>query len=452
MKISPARLAAFEILLKIETDKSFSSILLPIYEEKLEAKDRALCHALTLGTLRKQIYLDAAIDKFVGKKLDSAIRVILRIGLFQLLFTDKIPAHAAINESVNLAVKAKKTSAKHLVNAVLRRATREKIELEFTNETEKIAVETSHPRWLIERWIEQFGLAETAKLAAANNETPEMVFRLTAKSDENTLSILKKCGLEIVELEIVKDAWKVSGANEMLRLYAAEGKIYFQDEASQIVAQSVDLKAGESFLDVCAAPGSKATYIGKEWRVESGEWEVKTNSSLSTLDSRLSALFVAGDLHSWRVETLRENCRRQGADFIRVVRYDAENALPFADETFDVVLVDAPCSGTGTIRHNPEIRYFLRESDFKELSDKQLRILENASKTVKRGGRLIYSTCSLEREENEAVVEKFLARNEQFYKAAPKIPALFNTGEKFARTFPQRDKTDGFFIAEIVRK
>ncbi len=435
MKISPARVAAFEILSKIETEKAFSSVLLPFYEEKLSPKDRALCHALTLGTLRKQIYLDRIIEKLTNKKagkLDSAILIILRIGLFQLLFLDKIPVHAAINEAVNLVQKAKKTSAKGLVNAVLRRAGREKIELKYADETEKTAVETSHPRWLIEKWEKQFGAEETKKLAFANNATPDLVFRLTRKSDANTIGILKKLGLEIAESEIVSNAWKASGASEMLRLFAAEGKIYFQDEASQLIGQTVNLTERESFLDVCAAPGSKVTQI-------------------SSLKSQFSTLF-AGDFYEHRVRNLKENCLKQGADSIKIVRYDAEKNLPFSGETFDAVLVDAPCSGTGTIRHNPEIRYFLQENDFARLAEKQLGILKNASKVLKKNGRLIYSTCSLEREENEAVAKQFLAENKEFQTIAPKISERFATLEGYARTFPQKHNADGFFVAVFEKK
>ncbi|MCY7346100.1 MAG: hypothetical protein LH614_07740, partial [Pyrinomonadaceae bacterium] len=254
MNISPARIAAFEILTKIETEKAFSSVLLPFYEEKLEAKDRALCHHLTLGVLRRQLYLDRIIEQLTnGKKLDAAIKIILRLGLYQLIYLDKVPAHAVINDAVNLAVKAKKISAKGLVNAILRRFTREEVKLTFKDEIERMAVESSHPRWLIEKWIRQFGFTETEKLAGENNETPASVFRLTSKSVENTVEILKKLDLEIIESEIVQGACKVSNSNEMLRVYAAEGKIYFQDEGSQLVAQTVRLKAGESFLDVCAA-------------------------------------------------------------------------------------------------------------------------------------------------------------------------------------------------------
>ncbi len=433
MKISPARIAAFEILNKIEREKAFSSALLPFYEENLESKDRALCHELTLGVLRKQIYLDKMIESFTNnKKLDLAVRIALRLGIYQLRFLDKIPDYSAINESVNLVQFAKKTSAKGFVNAVLRRVLREEVELKFADDIERVSVETSHPRWLIENWIKQFGFEETEKLAAANNETPQMIFRLTAKSDEKTLEIVQKIGLEIVESEFVRGAFHVLKPNEILFALAQDGKIYFQEESSQLVGNIVNLQKDESFLDVCAAPGSKTTQISSKFQV--------------------SKFLVAGDLHWHRVQILRENCLKQGVKNVNILAYDALNTLPFAESSFDVVLVDVPCSGTGTIRHNPEIRYFLTEKDFAELSAKQLKILHNASKVVKSGGRLIYSTCSLEKQENEAVCEKFLSQTTSFDKVLPKLPERFLTQTGFARTFPNRDKMDGFFIALFQKK
>ena len=442
MKISPARVAAFQILNKIEKEKAFSSVLLPLYEEKLEAKDRALCHELTLGVLRKQIYLDRIIDSFTkNKKLDLAVRIALRLGIYQLLLLDKIPDYSAINESVNLVQFAKKTSAKGFVNAVLRRVLREEIKLNFADEIERIAVETSHPQWLIENWIKQFGVEETEKLALANNKTPQMVFRLTANSDEQTLEILQKIGLEISESEFVPNAFHVSKPNEILFAFVREGKIYFQEESSQLVGHSVNLQEGESFLDVCAAPGSKTTQIGSRFKVQGSRFKVQG-----------SRFQVAGDFYWHRVEILRENCFRQGVRNVNILVFDALNTLPFEDESFDVVLVDAPCSGTGTIRHNPEIRYFLTEKDFAELSAKQLEILHNASKVVKFGGRLIYSTCSLERQENEAVCENFLSQTTGFEKVLPQLSERFLTEDGFARTFPNRDNMDGFFIAVFQKK
>jgi 16S rRNA (cytosine967-C5)-methyltransferase len=439
LKISPARLSAFEILLKIESEKAFSSVLLPLYGEKLSTKDRALCHTITLGVLRKKLFLDRVIEELTKKKMekfDLAVLLALRIGLFQVLFLDKIPAHAAINESVNLVHLAKKRSAAGLVNAVLRRAARDEIKTEFADEIEKLSVETSHPRWLIEHWIKQFGLEETEKLTVANNETPRLVFRLTKKSDEKTIETLRKLGLEIDESAVVANAYEVLKSNEILHLYATEGKIYFHEEASQLVAKVVHLQPDDNFLDVCAAPGSKTTLI---------------NYKLQTTNYELQP-FVAGDRYLHRLRVLRETCERVGAENVNIIAYDAEKSLPFAAEGFGVVLVDAPCSGSGTIRHNPEIRYFLRREDFTELSAKQLRILENASKVVKTGGRLIYSTCSLEREENEAVCERFLAKQTDFEKVSPALPGRFLTEEGFARTFPQKDKTDGFFIAVFEKK
>ncbi|MBS1797747.1 MAG: 16S rRNA (cytosine(967)-C(5))-methyltransferase RsmB [Acidobacteria bacterium] len=419
MKISPARIGASEILLKIEREKAFSSVLLAAGEENLSAPDRALCHEIVLGTLRRQIYLDRIIDRLTNdRKLDQVVRIILRSALYQLVFLDRIPAHAAINDAVNLVQRAKKTSARGLVNAVLRNFTRGPFVPEFADELDRLSVETSHPRWLLEKWIGQFGFEETAKLAAADNETPGPGFRWTART---TAAVRESLAKEPAD-------------RNYLRELAANGKIYFQDEGSQLVGQTVKLKEGDRFLDVCAAPGSKTTQIAAVYR------DLK------------SKLIVAGDRFEPRAKILRENCRRQGVGEVAVVRYDAEQPLPFAPESFDVVLVDAPCSGTGTIRHNPEIRYYLKPADFSELQRKQLGILEQASKMVKSGGRLIYSTCSLEIEENEIVCERFLGGGAAFVKSPAGLPGSLTTAEGFARTFPQKHGIDGFFVAVFEKK
>lgn len=417
MKISPARIAAFEILAKIENEKAFSSVLLPIYEEKLEPKDRALTHEIVLGVLRKQILLDLIIEKLTeGKKIDSAVKIILRIAIYQLKFLDRIPAHAAINDAVNLTQKVKKTSAKGFVNAVLRRFTRETIEMNFRDEVEKITVETSHPIWLIEKWIKQFGLAETASLAKANNQTPELNFRFTTKTTEAVKQSL-------TDEKSKKDT-------KFLRDLAENGKIYFQDSASQMVAEVVSLKPSKSFLDVCCAPASKFSYV-------------------NYLTNPENNLFIGGDFYLQRLKTAEKTCRRLGVKNYNLLAYDAENCLPFAESSFEVILLDAPCSGTGTIRSNPEIRYFLKPEDFEKLSSKQLKILLNASKTLKSGGRLIYSTCSLETEENEAVIEKFLRENSKYKLEKVKLAEKFQTEKGFVRTFPHTDRMDGFFIAQL---
>lgn len=442
-KVSPARRAAFEILLKIERERAFSSALLPQAEQRLAAKDKSLCHQITLGVLRKQLYLDRTVKEFSKtkiEKLDREVLVALRIGLFQIFFLDRIPAFSAINESVNLVHAAKKRSASGLVNAVLRRAAREgKIEFQFADDAERISIEQSHPRCLIEHWARAFGFEETEKLAFANNRTPPLVFRPAGNSDEKTVENLRKLDLEIRESKIAENAFLIDKPNEMLFAYAETGKIYFQDDSSQLVGEAVKLQSGEIFLDVCAAPGSKFTQI--QFLRNGGDVNFKSESKI-----------FAGDLHEHRLRQLRASAAKQGFENLNLTAYDAEKSLPFADETFDCILLDAPCSGTGTIRHNPEIRYFLAKTDFIELPAKQLKILRAASKAVKKGGRIVYSTCSLEREENEAVINEFLHGSAEFEKIMPDVAARFLTDENFAKTNPARDETDGFFIAVLRKK
>ncbi|MBX7173218.1 MAG: methyltransferase domain-containing protein [Pyrinomonadaceae bacterium] len=405
MNISPARLASFEILNRIEVEKAFSSALLPLYEEKLSEKDRGLCHELTLGTLRNQILIDKIIEQYISKKLDREVKISLRMGIYQIRFLDRIPAYSAINESVNLVQKAKKTSAKGLVNAVLRKISQKNVDLNFVDKVEEISIQTSHPRWLIEKWIADFGVEETAKLAKANNETPSLDYRLTAKSINNF-------------------------ENQSLFELAKKGEIYFQDKGSQLVAETIDLQPNEKFLDVCCAPASKLSMIATQNQNQN---------------------FFGGDFNFKRLKIAQNSCKKQGLKNVQLVQYDAEKALPFQENCFDKILVDAPCSGTGTIRHNPEIRYFLEQNDFAELSCKQLKILSNASKLLKKGGSLIYSTCSLETEENEQVIASFLEENNDFEIISPKINQKFLLKENFARTFPQRDEMDGFFIAVLKK-
>lgn len=451
IKVSPARKAAFEILQKIESEQAFSAILLPAYEENLKPEDRALCHALVLGVLRNQFLLDALIEQFSGKKnekLDLAVKIALRIGLFQLRFLEKIPARAAVNESVNLIYLAKKRSAAGFVNAVLRKSEREaafNLFDKFTNPLEKLSIETSHPIWILEKWIKQFGFEEAEKLARINNQQPPTAFRLISRDDNSVLRELEAAGAKLEKSKIVNDAFRVSGAIQAVRKLIAENKIYLQDEASQLVGETVlslkpEIKnqAQFSFLDACAAPGSKTTQIASR------------KEYLRTTGGGRSNLFVAGDFTIPRIRILKETAERFGSREIKIVRYDARS-LPFADQSFDLVLIDAPCSGTGTIRHNPEIRYHLRAGDFAELARLQTAILSSAARVVKKNGRIVYSTCSLEPEENEAVIENFLAKNECFKLNAETLPAQILTEKGFGRTFPPRDDADGFFVAILHR-
>lgn len=427
MKISPARTSAFDVLFRIQRDRAFSSALLPEYEEQLESKDAGLCHEIVYGVLRRQIYLDKVIDLFAkGKRIDDEVRIACQIGLFQLQFLDRVPPHSIVNESVNLTIRARKTSAKSFVNAFLRRASRDQTLFEFESEMERISVTTSHPSWLIERWEGQFGIEMAEGIAEANNSRLPAAFRINSRGDDQALSEIE--GLE--RSKYVANCRFADKFTDSLRQLAQEGKIYFQDEGSQLVGASFVLKDGAKLLDLCAAPGGKTAQI---------------------IASNPTALVVAGDRSFSRIEHMRGSLDLQGIDRVDMSQLDAGNELPFANSSFDIVFVDAPCTGTGTIRSNPELRYLIGPDDIADKSGKQRRILMNASKLVRNGGELVYSTCSLEIEENEFVVEEFLKGRQDFVKERPPLADRFHTKEGFARTLPHRDKMDGFFLARLKR-
>lgn len=440
MKISNARKAAFENLVRIERDSAYSSELLANIETDMEERDRRLVYALTMGVLRNQLLLDNAIDHFskvAVKRMDVEIAVILRLGLFQLAFMDRIPGYSAVNESVELARFAKKRSASGLVNAVLRKAgkwNREPIGIDSDSE---IAIKTSHPEWLIMKWELAFGKEQAASLAVSNNTEPPSTFRLTRRFDQMDSAKKQEILREFEEdpavsrSSILESAFETDRIDAGLRRKMDDGVIYFQDMASQLAGQVVVELSGRNILDLCAAPGSKTTQIARAVGSRAG--------------------ITAGEFHFRRALNLMESASKQGCA-INTVVLDAETELPFKQDYFDTVLVDAPCSGTGTIRRNPEIRYRISQSDIEELNSKQTNILTNASKLVGCGATLIYTTCSLEREENEDVIRAFLMQEHDFDIVTLDFLSRFVTQDGFARTFPDRDNCDGFFIACLRRK
>ena len=413
---------------------SYASVLLAAKEPTLAPLDRALCHELVMGVLRRQLWLDRLAEFYANRKvsgMDTDVRLALRLGLYQLRFLSRIPASAAVNESVNLVYLARLRSAGGMVNAVLRRATRE-ADVDpvstITDPTEKIAVSTSHPVWLIERWIEALGAEEAEAFANANNEPSPVAFRVVRNRAEEAevLDQLRASGARLTPSKIASAAWRVAGTGNLLSELVAEGKIYIQDEASQLVARALGAQPGDLILDLCAAPGSKATQIADA--------------------ARDSALIVAADVHRHRLRTVVQTADLQGIKSIHCVALDGLQSLPFKNLTFDRVLVDAPCSGTGTLRRNPEIRWRISPAAIEDLSRRQNQLLLNASKFVKPGGRLVYSTCSVEAEENEHVAQAFLEKADGYAPAELPLEASLITGSGGARTWTHRHDTDGFFI------
>lgn len=438
--VTPSRLAAFEILKRVEDEGAFASVLLAGIDEAMSGIDRALCYELVLGVLRWQLWLDELMEHYAARRverLDAPVRRALRLALYQLRFLSRIPASAVVNEAVNMAYVSRVRSAAPFINAVLRRAVKEPHydpAQAISDPLKRLAVETSHPHWLIERWTKAFGPVTAEEFARANNEAPPVAFRIVSAraKDRDVLEELRAAGGELTASEIVPEGWRIRGASARLRELAGQGLIYVQDEASQLAAHVLGAQAGERVLDACAAPGSKTTYIAD---VTEG-----------------AALLVAGDLYEHRLRTLLESGARQQALSALAVAYDATVPLPFVEGSFDRVLVDAPCTGTGTLRRNPEIRWRISASDIADLSARQRAILSNAAKMVRSGGRLLYSTCSVEPEENEAVVASFLKGMDEFTQVSVALSERFRAGSLCARTWPQRDGSDGFFIASFKRR
>lgn len=439
-RVSAARLAAFQVLRRVAEDGAFASILLASAETELQANDRALCHELVLGVLRNQSWLDRLTAHYANRdpeRLDVAVRIALRLGLYQLRRLTRIPASAAVNESVKLIRAARLRSAEALVNAVLRRATREPDfdpVASVDDPIERLALETSHPVWLIDRWVQAFGFSEVAAFARANNDTPAVAFRVIQShaSESEVIQTIRAGGTIVSGSTVAPAAWRADGSTNVIRELALAGQIYLQDEASQLVAHVLGAKEGERILDVCAAPGSKSTQIADLIKDK--------------------ALVVSGDLHAHRLKTLMRIAATQRFHSIQPVNMDATSTLPFLRGSFDRVLVDAPCSGTGTLQHNPEIRWRISAADIAALSSRQFQILFTASQVVKPGGRLVYSTCSVEPEENERIAARFLNEIEGFAPIDPAVSPAFHCGAGMARIWPQRDKADGFFIAAFERR
>lgn len=436
--VSPARLAAFEILLRVQ-DGAYASILLAQKEPELEPRDRALCHELVMGVLRWQLWLDRLAEHFTKRPtsdLDVAIRLILRLGLYQLRFLSRVPASAIVNESVNLVHRARLRSAGALVNAVLRRAARE-LNIDpaqsISDPLERLAVATSHPAWLIERWTRAFGIEETEAFARANNQPAPIAFRVvTQRASENeVITQLRASGAKLEPSTIAKHAWRITHNGPLFAELVAGGELYVQDEASQMVAQVLDARTGERVLDLCAAPGSKATQIADALKG--------------------TGVVIASDVHAHRLRIVRDAAKLHSLSNVHCLTLNGLELLPLRENSFDRVLVDAPCSGTGTFRRNPEIRWRISADDIDDLASRQKRLLLNAAPLVKPGGRLVYSTCSVEPEENESVVQTFLENNMNF-SLLPLPAASLLSSAGTSRTWPQHHDTDGFFVASLQRR
>jgi 16S rRNA (cytosine967-C5)-methyltransferase len=441
MPISPARSAAFDILMRVELRDAYASELLHSGRwEHLSTADRALATELVMGVLRWRSRLDETIAAASARplaKLDPEVLNALRLGTYQLRYLSRIPAHAAINDCVELVKRAQKRSAAPFANAVLRKIAA--IEVETPSESiiwtsASLAREYAHPQWLVERWIAEFGIDRAHEICRHDQHIPATTLRLDSQEIERELAA---DGIELAPGLLMAGARVVIGGDVTQARALREGRVMIQDEASQLVAALVG--TGARILDCCAAPGGKTAALAAR---------------------NPTAEIIAAELHAHRAELLRKRVR---AANVEVIQADALS-LP-TSSGFDRVLADVPCSGTGTLARNPEIKWRLRPEDLDDLHQRQVAILRAALQQLAPGGRAVYSTCSLEREENEAVVEEVLRDSSEFrlLDCRPELERLRSDGEllwsdlgsllsgPFLRTLPGTHPCDGFFAAIFDR-
>lgn len=433
-----SRAAAFDILLKIHKDKAYSNLALDamLDAESFSPVEKSFISALVYGVTERTLTLDYQLERYLSqplKKLKPQVLVILRMGAYQLLFMDKIPVSAAVNESVKLTKSGGCAFASGLVNAVLRKVAASGLVLPEGDEIKRCSVEFSCPEWILKLWADCYGKENALKIAESSVGAAETVLRV------NTLKITREALIERLESEGVEAQEGTSDNSVIIRKAGSlrelasykEGLFHVQDTASQLCCAALGAKAGERVLDVCSAPGGKA-FTTAEYMNNDGE-------------------IVACDIYGGRLKLISSGAERLGIDIIRT----AENDASVYNEDFglfDRIICDVPCAGLGVIRRKPEIR-LKKQEDVDKLPEIQYSIMKTTSRYLKKGGVMIYSTCSLNRAENEDIFYKFLNEHPDF-EAVKVLPEVKRYGEDTdtLTLLPHIHMSDGFFISALRRR
>ncbi len=451
-RAAPARRVAYAALRSVTSNRADLPDALARARERLhDARDQALAADIATGALRWMGAIDAVVEAFGGRpvsRFDPEVLDILRLSIYQLEHHDRVPARAVVDDAVELAREAKKTSAAGLVNAILRRVGRERDCLprpgrpdaaDAAGALDYLSVTLSHPRWLAARWIARLGFEHAEAWARFNNAPAPLTLRANRSivTRDELAQRLAACGVTTAQTAFAPDGLVVVDGHPFGTPPDEDGAFLVQDEASQLVATVAGAGTGDRVLDACASPGGKTV-------------------ALAAAAGR-AGFVVAGDVRPRRIDLLARTLARCGAESVRIVRLDA-SALPFGP-VFDLVLLDAPCSGLGTIRRDPDIRWRRTEADLPVFAARQRSMLERAARTVKPGGRVVFATCSSEPDEGEDVVSDFLRDHSPFVVEDPRdrpgplaaFPGLFSTAG-FLRTWPHTHGLESFFAAVLRRR
>ncbi|MDY3691709.1 MAG: 16S rRNA (cytosine(967)-C(5))-methyltransferase RsmB [Dysosmobacter sp.] len=440
--MSAARETALRVLISCRTNGAWADAALQaqLRRDGVSGPDAALCSRLVYGVLQNQLLLDHYIGAFCSQRpdhLQPPLLDILRLGAYQILYLDKVPDRAAVNESVELAKRFKRGQAAGLVNAVLRKLSQNKDNLPAIPDRDEIrylSIRYSHPRWLVKRLLMLLGREETETFLAANNSVAPLTVQVNPlkTTAEALCGELTEAGVTVRAHAWVPGCLELSGTGDLTALPAfREGRLLVQDPAASLVAQAAGIAPGQRVLDVCAAPGGKSF---------SAAFAMGGQGSVT-----------ACDLHENKLVRIRQGAERLGIRCITTAAADGRNFRPEWEGAFDTVLVDAPCSGLGIIRKKPDVRY-KKADDLFALPVIQSAILENAARYVKPGGVLLYSTCTILPEENQQITDAFLAEHPDFTREIMPLPLPVGKVEGQMTFWPQRHETDGFYICRMKRQ
>ena len=414
-----ARIHAYRILNQYFEDESFLNIALneELKKSELKREDKDLCTTIVYGTIQNLLAIQYQLQPYIkGKRVKKKIKTLLYLSLYQLMYLDKIPEYAVINEAVNIAKKQGYQTSK-FVNAVLRNFVRnERRSLEGLDELERISIETSHPLWMVKMFNKQYGLEKTKKICLEDNTPP------TRSGRVNTLKASKEELLKegcFKEGTLSKDALLYDKGNLALTSYFKEGKVTIQDESSQLVARLLDPQKTDYVLDMCSAPGSKTTHL----------------SALMENQGKIEAY----DLYEHKVKLVEYNLRRLGVKNVHIQAGDSTKLKEvYSEKTFDRILLDAPCSGFGVLKRKPEIKYH-DSSIMDGLVSLQELLLENAYYLLKNDGTMVYSTCTINKKENELMIQKFIEKH----------PDMEVVKQRTILNYEYH--TDGFFMCKMKK-
>ncbi|MBP3285130.1 MAG: 16S rRNA (cytosine(967)-C(5))-methyltransferase RsmB [Clostridia bacterium] len=441
-----SRETALQILMEFEEGHLYSNLLLnkELKKGNFSEVDKTFITQLVYGVISNRIFLDFVIRKFSKirlKKIAPPILTTLRMGIYQIYFLSRVPVSAACDESVKLARKYGHNASANFVNAILRnvaKTEKRRILDEIPSLDERLSVEYSYPLWLITLWLKQFGKEETVQLLKKNEEVPYQCLRVnTLKlSREELKERLTADGVEVQEGVVSDILYTNTSKNLLNSSYFEDGLLTFQDEAPALVAHLLEAEDGEEILDICAAPGGKTTHIAE----------------LTKDQAKITAM----DLYEHRCKLIEELAERLGIHSITTLAQDASIYCPEYEEKFDRIVADVPCSGLGVIRKKPDIKLRVEEGDIEKINEIQKAILRNAARYLKKGGRLLYSTCTNTACENEDTVRWFLEEYKDFEIDTKEevIPEKFRSGlvNGMLTLSPTHQDTDGFFICSFCKK